>query len=98
MTVYLLVLVSNIHDREMYARYGKGAMETLSKYDCKIVAASEAPTVIEGDWPYERTVLISFPNEDAVKTWHDSPEYQLIVSDRHQSSTSQLVVLPALGP
>lgn len=96
MTVYAIVLV-NITDREGFERYGQGYMDVWSKYDGQILAADENPTVIEGDWPYSRTVLLSFPSADALNLWYRSPEYQVLVQHRFQSSTSRLAVLRGLN-
>jgi len=97
MTVYVVVLIPKITDQKGYGRYGQGWMEIFSQYDGQILAATESPTVIEGDWPYTRTVLLSFPSVDAMNRWYRSPEYQVLVRHRHRSSTSQIAVLPGLG-
>lgn len=97
MTVYAVVLIRNITDQEEYGRYVQGFMEIFSQYDGQILAVTESPTVIEGDWPYAQTVLLSFPNADALNLWYRSPEYQVLVQHRYRSSTSQIAMLPALG-
>ncbi|HEX7562791.1 MAG TPA: DUF1330 domain-containing protein [Bradyrhizobium sp.] len=51
MTVYALALL-NIADRERYGVYQSGFMEIFSRYSGKLLAVDEAPTVKEGDWPY----------------------------------------------
>ena len=55
-------------------------MEIFSQYDGQILAVTESPTVIEGDWPYARTVLLSFPNAGALNLWYNSTVRQNIRS------------------
>jgi uncharacterized protein (DUF1330 family) len=96
MTVYVVFLLT-ITDGEVFQRYGEGFMEIFSKYDGQVLAATENPISIEGDWPYSRTVILSFPNTDALNRWYRSPEYQTLAKLRHQASTSQTAIIPGLG-
>lgn len=96
MTVYVVVLIQSITDREEYGRYGQGFMEVFSQYGGQLLAATESQTVIEGNTPYARTALMSFPSTDAANAWYLSPGYQALVQHRHRSSTGQIVLLPGL--
>ena len=96
-TVYALVLVDSITDREGYSRYGDGFMEVFSQYQGRILAADESPTMVEGDWPVKRTVLMAFPNEEGLNAWYQSPEYQKLAQHRWQSSTARIAMLHALS-
>jgi uncharacterized protein (DUF1330 family) len=49
--------------------------------------------VIEGSWPFTRTVLIEFPNKELARAWYQSYEYQAVVGLRHRSATSNLVLV-----
>jgi uncharacterized protein (DUF1330 family) len=35
----------------------------------KLVAADDGVEVVEGSWPFTRTVLIEFPNKELARTW-----------------------------
>lgn len=95
MTVYLIILI-NVHDREEYDIYVKGFLGVLSKSEGKILAVSEAPTVIEGPWPYARNIIMQFPSEDAVNLWYKSPAYQELVQHRWKAATSIIAMIPEL--
>jgi uncharacterized protein (DUF1330 family) len=98
MTVYAIFLISNITaDGEGYAKYGDGWMDIFSKYEGHLLAVTESPTVLEGDWPFQRNILMSFPSAEAMDRWYKSPEYQAQAQHRYAASTSQAVLLPALG-
>jgi uncharacterized protein (DUF1330 family) len=98
MTVYALFLISDITaNREGYARYGNGWMDIFNKYEGQLLAVTESPTVLEGDWPFQRNILMSFPSAEALERWYKSPEYQAQAQHRYAASTSKAVVLPSLG-
>jgi uncharacterized protein (DUF1330 family) len=61
MTVYVVALL-DITDRQEYGLYGDGFMEIFSRYGGQVLAVDESPTVVEGEWPHTRTVLLSFPS------------------------------------
>jgi uncharacterized protein (DUF1330 family) len=92
MTVYCIVLI-NIEDREKYSIYERGFRQVFRRYSGTLLSADEAPIVREGDWPYTRTVLISFPDAAAFSTWYDSADYQAIAQHRYAASSASLAVI-----
>ena len=48
--------------------------------------------IVEGNWPFTRTVLIEFPSKELARAWYESDEYQAVVGLRHGSATSNLVI------
>jgi uncharacterized protein (DUF1330 family) len=48
--------------------------------------------IVEGNWPFTRTVLIEFPSKELARVWYESDEYQAVVGLRHRSATSNLVI------
>ncbi|KAF2230260.1 DUF1330-domain-containing protein [Viridothelium virens] len=92
MTVYAVALI-NIADHARYEPYMTGFFEIWKKYDGEILAVGDEPKVIEGPWPFYRTVILSFPNEDAFSTWYQSPDYQELVKHRHSASITSLALL-----
>jgi uncharacterized protein (DUF1330 family) len=65
----------------------------FQRYGGTLLASSEAPTVVEGEWPWTRTVLIRFPSKETFDRWYHSAEYQEIVKTRWASSTANLVLI-----
>lgn len=94
MTVYAVALLS-IHDRARYQKYVAAFMPVLEKYGGRLLAADERPEVIEGQWPGDKVVLLSFPDRDAFTSWSTSPEYRKIATDR--IAATDTVVLLARG-
>jgi uncharacterized protein (DUF1330 family) len=94
MAVYVIAQLS-ITDRSAYNRYQDRFMAVLSKYRGRLLAADESPTVLEGEWDRDKPVLLSFPDEEAMREWAESPEYLEISKDR--KAGAKAVVLLAKG-
>lgn len=47
-----------------------------------VLAADEAPQTLEGDWPFDKIVVMSFPNEATARAFIDSAAYRAISKDR----------------
>ena len=83
-----------IHDREGYRRYESAAhQEIFDRFGGTLVGLDEDADLLEGDWPWTRTVLIEFPSKDVARAWYASDEYQSVVGWRHESATSNLAVI-----
>ncbi len=87
-----------IHDRAAYDRYAGAFLAVFRNFDGALLAVQDAPPALEGSWPFDRTVLISFPSREAAQRWIASPEYQAIVGDRHAGTVSNVVMLDGLPP
>ena len=92
MTCYLIAQI-NVHDREGYRKYLEGFDEVFKDYDGAILAADKEPEVLEGQWPYQRTVLMSFSDIEEARRWYDSPQYQALASQRQDASDSNIVLV-----
>jgi uncharacterized protein (DUF1330 family) len=92
MSCYFIAQI-NVHDRDEYQKYLDGYDEIFSKYKGIVVAVDESPQVLEGEWPYDRTVLIRFPNADEAERWYGSAEYRGLVRHRHRSSDANIVLV-----
>jgi uncharacterized protein (DUF1330 family) len=95
MSVYAVALIT-IHDRDAYARYGQGFMEIFEQHSGRLLAVDEAPHVLEGEWPWTRTVLLEFPDQAALDGWYRSADYQALAQHRHQCSDAAIAVLRGL--
>ena len=92
MSCYLIAQI-DVKDREEYQKYLDGYDEIFSAYKGIVVAVDEEPEVLEGQWPWKRTVLIRFPDRAEARRWFDSPEYRQLVRHRHASSSANIVLV-----
>jgi len=91
--VHYLIAQIEITDRDTYAKYEAGFMEIFQRYKGKILSVDENIEVLEGDWPFTRTVLFRFPSKEDALSWYESKEYQLLVEHRLSASESNIVIV-----
>jgi uncharacterized protein (DUF1330 family) len=96
MSCYFIAQIK-IHDREEYRKYEEGFDEIFGKYKGMVVLVDEAPVVLEGEWPYTRTVMLRFPSEEEAKRWYESPEYKKLAAHRHRASAANIVLVRRHG-
>jgi len=81
-----VVVQERVHDEKMFGEYRKDVMAT-------IVARGGNLTVVEGEWPMPRFVIIEFASRQAAEGWYKSPEYQKILPLRLKSAEGNLVIV-----
>jgi uncharacterized protein (DUF1330 family) len=94
-TVYAIAALK-FTDRDAYNRYQAAFMDVFQRYSGTLLAADEAPRVIEGEWNRDKVVLMSFPDEASFREWAESPEYQRISEDRRTGADTVVVLVQAI--
>lgn len=92
MSCYFVAQI-NIHDQQEYDRYLDGYDEVFSSFKGEVVAVDDTVTVLEGQWPYGRTVIIKFPNQKELEQWYRSSAYRELVKHRHRASSANIVAV-----
>ena len=92
MSVYIVAQIS-IRDRATYAKYASGFREIFAAHGGRILSVDEEPQILEGGWPYTRTVLLEFPSGDQALSWYNSREYQELAQHRHAASDANVVLI-----
>jgi len=88
-----LIAVETVHDEAMFAEYRKHVVATVEAFGGRFIARGGKLTVLEGEWPHPRTVIIEFPSREAAEGWYKSPDYQKVIGLRLKSTSGNLVVL-----
>jgi uncharacterized protein (DUF1330 family) len=91
MKVYCIVY-EKIHDPAMFDTYRQQVIPTMEPYGGKFVVRGGKFTVLEGDMPYERVVILEFPSRKSAEDWYNSPAYQKILPFRLKSTKCSFVV------
>lgn len=86
-----------ITDRAAYNRYQARFMDVMRKFKGRLLAADEAPRIIEGAWDREKVVLLEFPDEPAFREWAESPEYLEIAKDRKAGSEAVVLLVKGIA-
>ncbi|MCP5055662.1 MAG: DUF1330 domain-containing protein [bacterium] len=96
MSVYIIASIA-IEDREEYEKYQAGFPDVFSRYKGELLAVSDDPQLVEGEWPYTRAVVLRFPDADEARRWYESPEYQALAKHRWQASTASIISVAGLS-
>lgn len=94
MAVYVIAQLK-FTDRAAYDRYAAAFPAVFQHFNGTLLAADEAPRVLEGQWDRDKVVLMSFPDEASMLAWMNSPAYQEISRDRRAGA--DCVVLQVAG-
>lgn len=92
MPVYIVASIA-VSDWSEYEKYQAGFMDVFSRYKGEVLAVSDAPVVVEGEWPYTRAVVLRFPDQEEARRWYESPEYVAISKHRHAGSSASSVII-----
>ena len=92
MTVYALAQLS-MQNRDAYNRYQSRFMGVFQQFRGRLLVADEHPAVLEGSWERDKVVLMSFPDEQAFREFHESPAYQEIAKDRKAGANAVVLLL-----
>ncbi|OBK29837.1 hypothetical protein A5634_17445 [Mycobacterium asiaticum] len=95
MTVYAIAQLK-FTDRVAYDRYQAAFLDVFRRHPGTLLAADEAPEVVEGNWDREKVVLMSFPDEGSFRGWAQSPEYQEISRDRQAGADTVVLLVQGL--
>jgi uncharacterized protein (DUF1330 family) len=97
MTVYVMAQLK-FTDRSAYDRYQSRFFGVFSRFKGTLLAADEAPQVVEGDWPLDKVVLMSFPDQAAYRAFAESAAYEEISRDRKAGADAVVLLLRGVRP
>ncbi|MAV82340.1 MAG: D-fructose-6-phosphate amidotransferase [Pelagibacteraceae bacterium] len=89
---YILLSI-NIEDPHKFQEYPQLSQSIISKYGGKYLFRGGKMNVIEGDWPWERNVLVEFENVEKAKEFYNSIEYQEALKIRQNSAKSKAIII-----
>ena len=92
MTVYAIAQ-GRIENRDAFNEYVALAVPTLEAHNVKVLALDEAPTMVEGETEFPRTVILEFENTDAFHRWYNSVEYQAARAHRLNVSVGTFILV-----
>lgn len=93
MTAYALVTL-DITQPETFAAYREVAGAALEKHGAAPLLASQTSEVIEGDRSAPTvSVILTFPDREAAKTWINDPELANVHALRRASGSSQIILM-----
>ncbi|MBM1634345.1 DUF1330 domain-containing protein [Sulfitobacter mediterraneus] len=71
-----VIFQEDIQDQEKFAEYKTLSPASISQFGGKFIVRGGDITELEGQFEYERIVVISFPDKAAALAWYNSTEYE----------------------
>ena len=93
------LVVANLRfkDKDRYLRYATAFPSVFAGSGGQVLAADEAPKPFDGDGAgVDKIVILRFENEDAARTFLNSPEYLRICEDRAAGADLDSWIVKAL--
>jgi len=81
MSVYVVAQLK-FTDIARYRRYQSRFAAVFAGSGGRLLAADEAPRLLEGVWPFDKIVIMAFDDAAAARAFLDSPAYRAIAEDR----------------
>lgn len=92
MKAYVLA-TETIKDQAMFDEYRKAMVGTLAPFSGQFIVRGGNLTVLEGEWPRPRLVIIEFPSRADAEGWYRSAEHQNVISLRLKSSVGNVIIV-----
>ena len=80
-----------VRDAEKWRDYCSKVPATLAPWDASLVFRGKRLALMSGEHKHTDTVVLRFPDAEAVGNWFSSPAYQALISLREQAADVILV-------
>jgi uncharacterized protein (DUF1330 family) len=93
MAAYVIVQETMHGDQAPFEEYRKHVVASFEPFGGKFLARGGTLTVLEGEWPHQRTVILEFPSREKAEAWYHSAAYQKILPLRLQCMSANFVII-----
>ena len=83
-------------DKGLYRRYQRQFAQVFAGFDGELLAADEAPAVLEGTWTMDKIVIMKFETSSAAREFLESPAYRSISKDREAGAQTIALLIHGL--
>ncbi|MFC5301964.1 DUF1330 domain-containing protein [Azospira restricta] len=80
-----------VKDAAQWAEYRRRVPDTLAPWGAQLLLRGDKAAVLGGSHRHQATVVILFPDLDAVSGWHASPAYQALIPLRERAAEVDLI-------
>ena len=95
MTAYFIIHI-NVTNKENYELYKNKVTPIVETFGGKYIVRGGKSKNVEGNWPYERTVVLKFPSYEMVEKWHNSDEYKPIKKIREDNAECNAIIIEGM--
>jgi len=75
-----------VKDAEKWAEYRNQVPATLAPWGAELVLRGKRVAILAGEHSHVDIVVIRFPSQEAINSWHSSPAYQALIPLRQQAA------------
>ena len=97
MTAYLIANIT-VTDPERYPPYRAQVPEVVARYGGRFLVRAGAVHPLEGEFGFDRFVVIEFPSMEAARRFYGSPEYAPLLKLRMETTRSQVAFVEGYAP
>jgi uncharacterized protein (DUF1330 family) len=80
-----------VKNQDKWSEYCNKVPATLSPWKGELVFRGKKSEVLGGDFQHSNTVVIGFPNIEALNNWFNSEDYQALIPIREQAADVDLI-------
>jgi uncharacterized protein (DUF1330 family) len=97
MKAYLIANIT-VTDPERYPSYRTAVPPVVAQYGGRFLVRAGAVHPLEGEFGFDRFVVIEFPSLEAARQFYDSPEYAPLLKLRMETTKSQVALVEGYAP
>jgi uncharacterized protein (DUF1330 family) len=97
MKAYLIANIT-VTDPERYRSYRTAVPSVVEQYGGRFLVRAGALHPLEGEFGFDRFVVIEFLSLEAARKFYDSPEYAPLLKLRMENTKSQVAVVEGYAP
>jgi len=75
-----------VKDKKKWSEYRNKLPATLAPWGAELMFRAKLSSVLSGEHKHTDTVVIRFPDLQALNDWHSSPSYQSLVPIRQEAA------------
>jgi len=93
MPAYVIADVREVRDADTLLEYRRRNTDAVANHGGRFVVRGGDATLLEGEWPTQRIVVMEFPDADAARAWWESEEYEAIKPLRRGASDTNIILV-----
>ena len=92
MAAYVIGDVREVRDLEALLEYRRRNTDAVARNGGRFLVRGGDVTLLDGEWPTQRIVLIEFPDAAAARAWWESEEYAPLKAMRREASDTNIIL------
>jgi uncharacterized protein (DUF1330 family) len=85
MPAYLIGHIA-VRDPALWSIYVEGVKKSLRPFQADVLFRGRLTSVLAGELPYDRSVVIRFPDDATLQDWYRSEDYHALVPIRDRAA------------